>query len=61
MRSEQAAANEELARFVSEEKLAGLCGQLSELVTNADTPPGDDATEMPVEAVWLPRRGEAAA
>jgi len=46
LRAEQSAANEALARFLAEDKLATLCDQLSELVAGAIVPI-DEVTELP--------------
>ena len=61
LRAEQAQANTALARFVTEDKLAALCDQLSELVAHADAPPVDDEDPVPIEVLWLPKRQETAA
>ena len=52
-----------LARFVGEDKLTALCDQLTELVASAGPPDeaDEDAEPAPLEVVWLPKRGEAAA
>ena len=61
LRAEQAQANVALARFVTEDQLAALCDQLTELVANADAPPADIEDPAPLEVLWLPKREETAA
>jgi hypothetical protein len=50
LRSEQATANEALARFVTADNLASLCDQLTELVVNAQPAPAGDGEAKTLEA-----------
>ncbi len=61
LRTEQAQANAALVRFVSEDKLAALCDQLTELVASAESAPVEDEAPVPLEVVWLPKRAGTAA
>ena len=61
LRAEQAQANAALARFVTEDKLAALRDQLTELAASVESAAADDGAEAPLEVVWLPRRAETAA
>jgi CHAD domain-containing protein len=50
LREEQATANKGLERFVSDERLASLCDQLTELVASVRVPAGE-GEDLPVERI----------
>ena len=56
LRTEQATANEALARFVTADNLASLCDQLTELVASAHPTSTVDREVNTLETAWLPQR-----